>query len=70
MDNKNKTFFSILLVIAAIYLANFLFFGFEWRNLAFAAGFSLSAYGTYKNSTLLTLTGSVLVMAVFVAKYA
>lgn len=70
MDNKNKTFFRILLIIAAIYVINFLFFGFEWRNLAFAAGFILAAYGTYKNSTLLTLAGSVLVMAVFVAKYA
>jgi len=70
MDHKNKIFFSILLIIAAIYMVNFLFFGFEWRNLAFAAGFMLSAYGTYKNNTVLTLAGSMLVMAIFVAKYA
>lgn len=70
MDNKNKIFFSVLLIIAAIYIANFLFSGLEWRNLGFAAGFILSAYGTYKNSATLTLAGSVLVMVIFVAKYA
>ena len=69
MNNNNKIFVFVALVLAVIFLFDFIFYGLQLRNLASASGFALMAYGTYKKHSVASFLGAALVIGGFVIKY-
>jgi len=69
MNDNNKIFVVVAVVLAAIFLFDFIFYGMQLRNLASTSGFALLAYGAYKDESVASFLGAVLVIGGFVIKY-
>lgn len=69
MSTPSKVLVLVAVVLAAINLADFAFYGQQLRNLAGAAGFGLMAFGTYKNINWASIAGAALALGAIVLKY-
>ena len=65
----SKIFVVIAILLAIGNLVDFIFYGQQLRNIASALGFSLMAYGTYRNLQTVSALGLLLAAAALAAKY-
>lgn len=65
----SKVFVVIAVLLSLGNLVDFIFYGQELRNLASGIGFSLMAYGTYKNLQTVSAVGLLLAAGALAAKY-
>ena len=69
MSTTNKIFFVVAILLAAVNLIDFVFYGQQIRNLAGATGFALMAFGTYKDLNWASISDALLALAAIVVKY-
>jgi len=69
MAARNRLFLVVSLLLAAINLIDFVFYGQNLRNLVGAAGFGLMAYGDHKNVRVASVVGAVIALGSLVVKY-
>ncbi|WP_237711596.1 hypothetical protein, partial [Pseudoalteromonas sp. PAMC 22718] len=69
MKRDSKLFLVVAVTLSIINIIDFIFYGQKIGYLALAIGFSLMAFGTYRDSNKASLFGSVIVVCGFTAKW-
>jgi hypothetical protein len=69
MKRDGKVFLAVAVILSIINLIDFIFYGQKIGYLALAIGFSLMAFGTYKDNNSSSLIGAVIVIFGFIAKW-
>lgn len=69
MKRDSKVFLAVAVILSIINLIDFIFYGQKIGYLALAIGFSLMAFGTYKDNNSSSLIGAVIVIFGFIAKW-
>ncbi|KKO44210.1 hypothetical protein WG68_16345 [Arsukibacterium ikkense] len=69
MKRDSKVFLAVAVILSIINLIDFIFYGQKIGYLALAIGFSLMAFGTYRDNNIASLFGAVIVICGFTAKW-
>lgn len=69
MKWDSKVFLAVAVILSIINFIDFIFYGQKIGYIALAIGFSLMAFGTYKDSNNASLLGAVIVICGFTAKW-
>lgn len=68
-NNNRKVFVFFMLLVAAFHLFDFTFYGFQLHELAISLGFTLLAYGAYKDQESASIVGGILAIAGYGLKH-
>lgn len=69
MLRDRKVFLALAIVLSIVNLVDFIFYDQKIGYMILAAGFSLMAFGTYKDNNSISLIGAVMVVCGFIAKW-
>ncbi len=69
MKRDSKVFLAVAVILSIINCIDFIFYGQRIGYLALAIGFSLMAFGTYRDNNNASLIGAVIVIYGFTAKW-
>jgi hypothetical protein len=69
MKRDSKVFLAVAVTLSMLNFIDFIFYGQKIGYLALAAGFSLMAFGTYRDSNNASLFGAIIVICGFTAKW-
>lgn len=69
MKRDSKVFLVVAVILSVINFIDFIFYGQKIGYLAVAIGFSLMAFGTYRESNNASLFGAVIVICGLIAKW-
>jgi len=69
MRRDSKVFLAVAVILSIINFIDFIFYGQKIGYLALAIGFSLMAFGTYRDNNNASLFGAVIVICGFTAKW-
>ncbi len=69
MKTEGKVFLAVAVILSIINVLDFIFYGQKIGYLALAAGFSLVAFGAYRDHSTSSLIGAVIVLCGFTAKW-
>ena len=69
MKRDGKVILAVLVILSIINVIDFIFYGQKIGHVALAIGFSLMAFGTYKDNNNSLLLGAVIVICGFIAKW-
>jgi len=69
MKRDGKVVLAVFVILSIINVIDFVFHGQKIGYIALAIGFSLIAFGTYKDNNNSTLIGAVIVICGFIAKW-
>lgn len=69
MKRDGKAFLVLAIVLSMVNLIDFIFYGEKIGYLVLAVGFSLVAFGTFKDNSNISLIGAVMVICGFIAKW-
>ena len=69
MKRDSKVLLAVAVILSMVNFIDFIFYGQRIGYLVLAIGFSLMAFGTYRDSNNASLFGSVIVICGFTAKW-